>query len=54
MADEINPIVDFCKMNSANQINVPKSVRDHFRIAEGETELFEVKFIRKLQPTEEK
>jgi len=50
------PKTEFCKMNSNNQITVPKPIRDSFKVGEikeDQTVLWEVKFIRVLQPTQE-
>ena len=50
------PRTEFCKMNSNNQITVPQKVREAFigKELEGDqTVLWEVKFIRALQPTQE-
>lgn len=48
---------EFCKMNANNQITVPKNVREHFGVHEltdDETVMFEVKFVRRIKPSDEK
>ncbi len=46
------PVTEFCKVSSTGQITIPAKVREDNNIEEGQ--LLEIRFVRIIQPQEEK